>query len=211
MFENGIEEKHWPCDFFLSKFRTNKDIRRGEGGGGRGTLLREKCFHIYISVQFKRRKTKTFLEAQLKSEQKLKILDTDLITIKIWSYYKYGSCDKWILEQVEKQKHTKTWAYHQKQEKIKKPMSIAAKANKVCKSIKKPMSIQWKTRKDQIPERNFLPWFIIRWFLHNPFLFLFCKQNMESDWGLKVKTDCLWSFFKVPFQIMIIWWCVLFL
>ena len=46
-------------------------------------------------------------EAQLKSEQKLKILDTDLITIKIWSYYKYGSCDKWILEQVEKQKHTK--------------------------------------------------------------------------------------------------------
>ena len=41
------------------------------------------------------------------------------------------------------------WAYHQKQEKIKKPMSIAAKANKVCKSIKKPMSIPSKTRKDQ--------------------------------------------------------------
>ena len=28
-------------------------------------------------------------------------------------------------------------------------MSIAAKANKVCKSIKKPMSIPSKTRKDQ--------------------------------------------------------------
>ena len=41
------------------------------------------------------------------------------------------------------------WAYHQKQEKIKKPMSIAANANKVCKSIKKPMSIPSKTRKDQ--------------------------------------------------------------
>ena len=40
-------------------------------------------------------------------------------------------------------------AYHQKQEKIKKPMSIAAKANQVCKSIKKPMSIPSKTRKDQ--------------------------------------------------------------
>ena len=41
------------------------------------------------------------------------------------------------------------WAYHQKQEKIKKPMSIAANANKVCKSIKKPMSLPAKTRKDQ--------------------------------------------------------------
>ena len=50
------------------------------------------------------------------------------------------------------------------------------------------------TWKDQIPERNFLPWFIIRRFLHNPFLFLFCKQNVESDWGLQVKTDCFWSF-----------------
>ena len=41
---------------------------------------------------------------QLKSEQNTQLLDTDLITIKIWSKYKYGSCDKWILEQIEKQK-----------------------------------------------------------------------------------------------------------
>ena len=41
---------------------------------------------------------------QLNSEQNTQLLDTDLITIKIWSKYKYGSCDKWILEQIEKQK-----------------------------------------------------------------------------------------------------------
>jgi len=28
------------------------------------------------------------------------ICDTDLITIKIWSEYKYGSCDPWIIEQI---------------------------------------------------------------------------------------------------------------
>ena len=36
------------------------------------------------------------------SNQQLSIHDTDLITIKIWSEYKYGNCDKWILEQIEK-------------------------------------------------------------------------------------------------------------
>jgi hypothetical protein len=41
----------------------------------------------------------------------------------------------------------KPMTYHQKQEKIKKSMSIAAKANKVCKSIKKPMSIPLKNKK----------------------------------------------------------------
>ena len=44
---------------------------------------------------------------QLKSEQNTQLLDTDLITIKIWSEYKYGNCDKWILEQIEKQKTEK--------------------------------------------------------------------------------------------------------
>jgi NadR type nicotinamide-nucleotide adenylyltransferase len=32
------------------------------------------------------------------------ICDSDLITIKIWSEYKYGNCDNWIINQVEKQK-----------------------------------------------------------------------------------------------------------
>lgn len=41
---------------------------------------------------------------QLQSEKNQKILDTDLITIKIWSNYKYGNCDKWILQQIQKQK-----------------------------------------------------------------------------------------------------------
>lgn len=41
---------------------------------------------------------------QLKSEQNTQLLDTDLITIKIWSKHKYGSCNKWILDEIEKQK-----------------------------------------------------------------------------------------------------------
>lgn len=50
---------------------------------------------------------------QLKNEQlttknyQLSLHDTDLITIKIWSEYKYRNCDNWILEQIEKQKKEK--------------------------------------------------------------------------------------------------------
>ena len=43
-------------------------------------------------------------KGQLQTENRLQILDTDLITLKIWSEYKYGSCDNWILTQIEKQK-----------------------------------------------------------------------------------------------------------
>ena len=46
-------------------------------------------------------------KGQLLKEQineEILICDTDLITIKIWSEYKYGSCNNWILEQIEKQK-----------------------------------------------------------------------------------------------------------
>ena len=46
-------------------------------------------------------------KGQLESELNSQLLDTDLITIKIWSEYKYGSCDKWILTQIEKQKSEK--------------------------------------------------------------------------------------------------------
>lgn len=35
-------------------------------------------------------------------DQKILICDTDLLTIKIWSEYKYGDCDSWIKKQVEK-------------------------------------------------------------------------------------------------------------
>jgi len=44
---------------------------------------------------------------QLETEKDFSLLDTDLITIKIWSNYKYDSCDNWILEQIEKQKSEK--------------------------------------------------------------------------------------------------------
>ena len=44
---------------------------------------------------------------QLQSELNSQLLDTDLITIKIWSEYKYGKCDNWILDQIEKQKTEK--------------------------------------------------------------------------------------------------------
>ena len=43
-------------------------------------------------------------KGQLKAEKNKQLIDTDLITIKIWSYHKYGKCDNWILEQIEKQK-----------------------------------------------------------------------------------------------------------
>ena len=44
---------------------------------------------------------------QLKSEQDKRILDTDLITIKIWSDFKFGNCENWILNQINKQRHEK--------------------------------------------------------------------------------------------------------
>ena len=48
-------------------------------------------------------------KGQLKNEKKMisngsiSIYDTDLITIKIWSNYKYGNCNKWILDKIKKQ------------------------------------------------------------------------------------------------------------
>lgn len=48
-------------------------------------------------------------KGQIKLEEKviprgidLMICDTDLLTIKIWSEYKYGTCDEWIINQLEK-------------------------------------------------------------------------------------------------------------
>jgi len=46
-------------------------------------------------------------KGQLKLNKHHRILDTDLITIKIWSNYKYNSCNQWILEHIEKQKSEK--------------------------------------------------------------------------------------------------------
>ena len=44
-------------------------------------------------------------EQQATNNKQLSLHDTDLITIKIWSEYKYGTCNNWIIEQIEKQKN----------------------------------------------------------------------------------------------------------
>ncbi len=40
-------------------------------------------------------------KARLKANNELLILDTDLQVIKIWSEFKYGKCDPWILQQLD--------------------------------------------------------------------------------------------------------------
>ena len=37
-------------------------------------------------------------------KSKLIVCDTDLLTIKIWSEYKFGKCDSWILDKINTQK-----------------------------------------------------------------------------------------------------------
>ena len=54
---------------------------------------------------------------QLKNEQltrsnkQLSLHDTDLITLKIWSEYKYGNCNDWIISQIEHQKQEKRFYF----------------------------------------------------------------------------------------------------
>ena len=43
-------------------------------------------------------------KGQFNSEKNNIILDTDLITIKIWSKFKYNNCDDWIINQINKQR-----------------------------------------------------------------------------------------------------------
>ena len=96
----------------------HKIIVTGPESSGKTTLCKalSKHFNLPFSKEYAREYLDTLnrdynqedllkiAEGQLKSEQNIQLLDTDLITIKIWSKYKYGSCDKWILEQIEKQK-----------------------------------------------------------------------------------------------------------
>ena len=95
-----------------------KIIATGPESSGKTTLC--KALSKHFNLPFSKEYAREYLDAlnrdynqedllkiakgQLKSEQNTQLLDTDLITIKIWSKYKYGSCDKWILEQIEKQK-----------------------------------------------------------------------------------------------------------
>ncbi len=43
------------------------------------------------------------LENAIKPEEKIAVLDTDLLTIKIWSLEKFGKCDDFILQNIENQ------------------------------------------------------------------------------------------------------------
>ena len=54
----------------------------------------------------------TIAKGQVAAEIKLEksasciiICDTDLITIKIWSEYKYGTCDPWITKKIRNRKY----------------------------------------------------------------------------------------------------------
>ena len=98
-----------------------KTIITGPESSGKTTLCKalSKHFNIPFAKEYargyinklEREYTQNDLlsiaKGQLESELSSQLLDTDLITIKIWSEYKYGSCDKWILDQIEKQKTEK--------------------------------------------------------------------------------------------------------
>jgi len=98
-----------------------KIIVTGPESSGKTTLCKElsKHFKIPFTKEFAREYLDVLnrdynqddllkiAKGQLQAENGIQLLDTDLITLKIWSKYKYGSCDKWILNQVEKQKSEK--------------------------------------------------------------------------------------------------------
>ena len=98
-----------------------KIIVTGPESSGKTTLCKTLAKHFNTSFnpefareflnELDRNYTQSHLleiaKEQLLSEHNAQILDTDLITIKIWSKYKYGNCDKWIIEQIEKQKTEK--------------------------------------------------------------------------------------------------------
>ena len=98
-----------------------KIIVTGPESSGKTTLCNSlsKHFNLPFSKEYAREYLATLkrdynpddllkiAKGQLQTENGLQLLDTDLITLKIWSKYKYGSCDKWILEQIETQKSEK--------------------------------------------------------------------------------------------------------
>jgi len=99
-----------------------KIIVTGPESSGKTTLCKEisNQFNIPFTTEYAREYLKNkgvnynqsdlleIAKGQFISEgglnQQLSLQDTDLITIKIWSEYKYGNCDNWILEQIAKQK-----------------------------------------------------------------------------------------------------------
>jgi nicotinamide riboside kinase len=98
-----------------------KIIVTGPESSGKTTLCNalSKHFNLPFSKEYAREYLNTLkrdynpddllkiAKGQLQTENGLQLVDTDLITLKIWSEYKYGSCDDWITSQIEKQKQEK--------------------------------------------------------------------------------------------------------
>ena len=99
----------------------HKVVITGPESSGKTTLCKtlSKHFKIAYSKEYSRNYLQELnrnynqddltiiAKGQLNLNQNNIMFDTDLITIKIWSNHKYGSCNKWILEQIEKQKSEK--------------------------------------------------------------------------------------------------------
>ncbi|MDA9325540.1 ATP-binding protein [Flavobacteriales bacterium] len=102
----------------------NKIIITGPESSGKTTLSNalKKYFNTFLVTEYSREyidqlNSKYNYEDLLKiAKQQLKnedntqlttpiICDTDLITIKIWSEYKYSKCDSWILQHIKKQQN----------------------------------------------------------------------------------------------------------
>ena len=102
----------------------NKIIITGPESSGKTTLSNDlkKYFNTHLVTEYAREyidklNSKYNYEDLLKiAKQQLKnedntqlttpiICDTDLITIKIWSEYKYTKCDSWILKHIKKQQN----------------------------------------------------------------------------------------------------------
>ena len=102
----------------------NKIIIIGPESSGKTTLSNalKKYFNTFLVTEYSREyidqlNSKYNYEDLLKiAKQQLKnedntqlttpiICDTDLITIKIWSEYKYSKCDSWILQHIKKQQN----------------------------------------------------------------------------------------------------------
>ena len=99
----------------------HKIIITGSESSGKTTLC--KALSKHFNLPFSKEYAREYLDAlnrdynqddllkiakgQLQAENGIQLLDTDLITLKIWSEYKYGSCNNWILEQIERQKTEK--------------------------------------------------------------------------------------------------------
>tara|TARA_B100000683_G_scaffold89236_1_gene88036 strand:+ start:24816 stop:25313 length:498 start_codon:yes stop_codon:yes gene_type:complete len=97
----------------------DKIIITGPESSGKTTLCNDLAYHFKLSQSkeyarlYLKKKGKDYTQedlliiakGQLNLEKVNILLDTDLITIKIWSKYKFGNCNTWILDKIEEQKN----------------------------------------------------------------------------------------------------------